>query len=689
MIPTDHELSIQRLQGTQGTDRHDRADVWLGTPGDLSRQQQLYDRLLTELPVPLMRITRRGQITHANRPAEQLLGLRQDDLTGLLLHEFGTNDFTRQQLERAALIGGIDSGRQALRRQSLRTQQNTIHVDLHFSEVQASSGLEKQWLVALIDQTHLQREHEALRHALDALRQANDVNQELALVADRSHNMIMICDTERSIRWVNPSFTRITGYSLAESLGQNPSRLFQGPETDAAVLDVINQKLARGEAVDRLAIMQYRKDGAPYWAEISIQPVKDDSGCVVRYIAIGQDITDRLQAQTEREALVRAEASHAIKSEFLSRMSHNMRTPLNAVLGFSQLLSMSKDEGLDAGHRQKLEIIHKAGKQLLSLVDQALQLAQLEHRAEPCETRRVDLLPMLTDAVDMLKEKATAQQLNIVLEASPCAAWAEPQRVREVVLNLLSNAIKYSQSGRTIWVRCGQISGAQQVFIEVQDQGVGIASDALPLLFQPFTRLEPTRGMASGHGLGLAISRRQAQLMQGDITVASQPGQGSVFRLILPADQGPADINTAVEAGAPEQYMPPLPAMQVVYVEDNAMNRSLVESVLSAYPHVDVALAGTVADGLLAIEKTRPDVVLLDINLPDGTGLDICRLIRSHPDRPQPVLIALSADALPQHISSAMEAGFDEYLVKPLQIHRLLDVLSNARQARLSMSTQH
>ncbi|HEX5311296.1 ATP-binding response regulator, partial [Aquabacterium sp.] len=340
--------------------------------------------------------------------------------------------------------------------------------------------------------------------------------------------------------------------------------------------------------------------------------------------------------------------------------------------------------------KQKLDIIHKAGKQLLSLVDQALQLAHLEHHAEPCESRRVDLLPVLTDAVDMLRDRATAQQLTLTLEASPCAAWAEPQRVREVVLNLLSNAIKYSQAQRTIWLRCGPVPhNPNQVFIEVQDQGVGIAADALPLLFQPFTRLEPTRAMASGHGLGLAISRRQAQLMQGDITVNSHVGQGSAFRLILPADLSLQDTLPSTDEFEAQHYAPALPPMQLVYVEDNAMNRSLVESVLGAYPQVDVALAGTVAEGLAVIEQTVPDVVLLDITLPDGSGQDICRLIRSEPERHQPLLIALSADALPQHIAAAMEAGFDEYLVKPLQIHRLLEVLANTRQARLSMSSQH
>lgn len=298
---------------------------------------------------------------------------------------------------------------------------------------------------------------------------------------------------------------------------------------------------------------------------------------------------------------------------------------------------------------------------------------------------------MLTDAVDMLKDRASAQHLNLILEAAPCAAWAEPQRVREVVLNLLSNAIKYSQPNRTVWLRCGAMPhNPNQVFIEVQDQGVGIAADALPLLFQPFTRLESTRAMASGHGLGLAISRRQAQLMQGDIIVDSRMGQGSAFRLILPADHSTPDhaLLTAGES-TPTPYAPEIPAMQLVYVEDNAMNRTLVEAVLSAYPQVDVALASSVIEGMAAIELTTPDVVLLDINLPDGTGLDICKRIRANPDWPQPLLIALSADALPHHIGAAMEAGFDEYLVKPLQIHRLLDVLSTARQARLSMSTQH
>lgn len=678
MTPHDLELGIERLQPSGNAHSYAQRTTWP------------HDRVLADVPVPLCRIGAHGQILQANRPAAQLLGLSADQLVGMPLHDFGANDGIRQHLAHVALLVSMGNSQQEVRHQCLRTAHRIVHVDMHYSEIQSPTGIGPQWLVALIDQTHLQQEHEALRHTMEALRQAHDTNQELALVADRSPNMIMICDAERRVRWVNPSFTQTTGYSLAEVMGQRPTRLFQGPDTDQTLLDLVNNQLDRGEAIERLTIQPQRKDGSLYWAELSVQPVKDDSGSVVRYITIGQDITDQLQAQAEREALVRAEASHAIKSEFLSRMSHNMRTPLNAVLGFSQLLGLSGDPGLTPDHKQKLDIIHKAGKQLLSLVDQALQLAHLEHHAELCESRRVDLLPVLTDAVDMLRDRATAQQLTLTLEASPCAAWAEPQRVREVVLNLLSNAIKYSQTQRTIWLRCGPVPhNPNQVFIEVQDQGVGIAADALPLLFQPFTRLEPTRAMASGHGLGLAISRRQAQLMQGDITVNSHVGQGSAFRLILPADLSLQDTVPAADEFEAQQYAPALPPMQLVYVEDNAMNRSLVESVLGAYPQVDVALASTVAEGLAVIEQTVPDVVLLDITLPDGSGLDICRLIRSEPERHQPLLIALSADALPQHIAAAMEAGFDEYLVKPLQIHRLLEVLANTRQARLSMSSQH
>ena len=178
--------------------------------------------------------------------------------------------------------------------------------------------------------------------------------------------------------------------------------------------------------------------------------------------------------------------------------------------------------------------------------------------------------------------------------------------------------------------------------------------------------------------------------MQGDITVDSRMGQGSAFRLILPADHNTPDqwpFSLSDPTSIPDA--PEIPPMQLVYVEDNAMNRTLVESVLSAYPQVNVALAGSVIEGNAAIELTTPDVVLLDINLPDGTGLDICKRIRANPERHQPLLIALSADALPHHIGAAMEAGFDEYLVKPLQIHRLLEVLSTARQTRLSMAAQH
>jgi len=533
-------------------------------------------------------------------------------------------------------------------------------------------------LAAWVDVTAHHQERQALAQTMGALHEAHTLSQELALVADRSPNVVMICDGLQRIRWVNTSFTRLTGYTLAEARGRKPTELLADPHASNDLWGMLEARLRRGQAIERAHLSRRAKDGRVYMVEATLLPILDDEGLISRHIIIEQDISERLRAEAEREALMRAEASHTAKTEFLSRMSHNMRTPLNAVMGFAHLLKSADNPPLHPQHRERVEVIHQAGQQLLGLVDQALQLARLEHALEAYESMRVPVAPLLQECVDMLRSRASRKDhaIDVRVIGPGLAVRADPQRAREIVLNLLSNAIKYSPTGRPIFIEALRDDEHHQALISVHDLGVGIAEADLPLLFQPFTRLDRTQDMASGHGMGLAISRRLATLMQGSLTVQSQPGVGSTFTLSLPLDSSDDEALPSTPAESDDEQMPALPALRLLCVEDHAMNRMLIEAVFSAYPQVQVVMAASLTEGLDAVRTTDPDVVLLDINLPDGNGLNLCRTVRDHPDWPQPLVIALSADALPEHIDAAMACGVDHYLVKPLQIRRLLDILA-------------
>lgn len=512
-----------------------------------------------------------------------------------------------------------------------------------------------------------------------ALQRAQTTNQELALIADRVTDAILMCDARRCITWVNPAFTRMTGFTLTECHGQLPEELLSGPQTDAATITRINQSLSHGQDIDKLTVCHHRKDGEPFWVARSVHPIQGADGEVHRYIEVLTDLSDRRRADSEHDRRLETEIALATRTEFLARLSHGMRAPLNAILGFTQLLEMTAAANMDDTTRRHLSHLHAAGHQLLHLLDQALDYTQLEAAPVRPRTQRVELSALLKDVSAALDEDARQRRITVVLDSQSPTVWADAQHTRAILLNLLRNAIQFSAPGSTVWL-VGKVSpDAQEGIVEVRDQGFGISSDDLPRLFQPFTRLSsaPDAGSA-GNGLGLAISQRLAELMHGRIAVSSNLGHGSAFSLHLPLAEAQQTGRSASRKPSPTVV---LPALRVVHVEDNALNRSLVEALFAPYPQVRLHAAETATEGATLIESVQPDVALIDIGLPDGSGLDLCRRMSQQPAHKQVQWIALSGDAMPEHIARALQNGFHHYLVKPLQIQRLLDILAHLPQA--------
>jgi PAS domain S-box-containing protein len=543
----------------------------------------------------------------------------------------------------------------------------------------------------LLDELHLrhdafEQQGQVMRQLQVALQRAQATNQELALVADRATDAIMICDAQRCISWVNPAFTRLTGFSLTECHGQLPEELLSGPHTDPGTITRINQILAQGGSIEHLEVCHHRKDGEPFWVSRSVQPVHGPEGQINRYIEVLTDISDKRRAEVEHNKRLEAEVALATKVEFLSRMSHSMRSPLNAILGFTQLLDMVDANQLPEPQRRHIGHIHTAGQQLLSLLDQALEYAKLDDKPMGIRPQRVELSVLLREVRAALEDDALAQDITVVVDCQCPAVWADPQHTRAILMNLMSNAIKFSPQGGTIWLQ-GKVAQDERIgIVEVRDQGYGIEQNDLPRLFQPFTRLDTAPGKPAGNGLGLAVSQRLAELMHGRIDVTSTLGRGSVFALRLPLAEGPGALRfNSPRAGEPAVMLPPL---RVVHIEDNALNRSLVEAMFAAYPQVRLYSAETAAEGMASIETMHPDVALVDINLPDGSGLDLCRRLRAQAEFKKLPLIALSADALPDHIARALQTGFSHYLVKPLQINRLLQILAALPSAQAAPPTR-
>ncbi|RRS02435.1 PAS domain-containing hybrid sensor histidine kinase/response regulator [Aquabacterium soli] len=513
---------------------------------------------------------------------------------------------------------------------------------------------------------------------------AQATNQELALMADRITDAVLVCDAQRCIRWANPAFTRLTGYTLEDAYGRQVEELLSGPQTDAEAVRRINQWISQGEGVERVAMCQHHKDGDAFWVERTVQPLPGPDGAVDRYIEILTDLHAQRWAQQEHHSRLEAEVALARRTTFLGQLSLGMRGPLNTIVGFSQLLDMDIQAGPDA--RRQVGNIQQAAQQLIHLLDKAVKLANAEDRALPVHAQRVNLLAVSKETSHALEAAARERRVTLVIEGDGPTAWADPVHVRDVLTQVLRFAISHCPADNTVWVSCRHSPDHGRALIEVNHPG---GDGLLPggdagRLFEPFKAVPNNAPSArqgqsvdelDDHGMGLAIAQRLAELMNGGLGVTTALGKGVMFTLNLPL----ADRLVSPPA-APSAAHPPagieLPPLRIIHVEDNALNRSLVEALFAAYPQVQLSSFATASQGLAAIQGEMPDVGLVDINLPDGSGLDLCRTLRASPLTRRVPLIALSGDALPDHIARALQAGFNHYLVKPIQLQRLLGILA-------------
>jgi PAS domain S-box-containing protein len=396
---------------------------------------------------------------------------------------------------------------------------------------------------------------------------------------------------------------------------------------------------------------------------------------------VNVDVTDRHVAEQERRQRERAEQARRAQSALLARVSHELRTPLNAVLGFADLLAHDTQRPLSASQAEQVDHIRAAGRHLLGLIDDLLGLASFEADTREPELQPVALADTVRQAVAWVRSLAERAQVEIEL-VEPLQGWvsADPRWLLQVTVNLLTNAIKYNRASG--WVRVAtplrEVNGSFQRGLVVRDSGHGIDRAQLSRLFEPFERLDAeSRGIA-GSGLGLAIVRRVVQRMGGEVLVHSVLGEGSEFQVWLRAS---TDVAAPRRAPLPPPATADSPPFDVLYIEDNATNRELVAAVLQLRPGVTLRSADDGASGLAAALAKVPDLVLLDIQLPDLDGLEVLRRLRAQPSLARCKIIALSANALPEDRREALEAGFDDYWTKPIDFSLFLQSIDSLAAA--------
>jgi len=442
-----------------------------------------------------------------------------------------------------------------------------------------------------------------------------------------------------------------------------------------------------------------RPDATVRHVETRARVDRDHDGAAVRIVGVTVDVTDRREVelarlQAERElAVARAGADEAIraardvaeranlaKSEFLSRMSHELRTPLNAILGFGQLLEMDE---LDERPAEAVEQILRGGRHLLGLIDGDLDISRIDAGTIGISVEPVEVVSELAGAVALMTPVAADAGIELELERGDGRAFvtADRLRLRQVMLNLLSNAVKYNRAGGSVSVTHSAVDG--RVRIHVADTGRGIAEDRLDRLFLAFDRLGAEAGVVQGTGLGLALSRSLVEQMGGALWARRTLGEGSEFTLELPRATGPADLITPAAAQRAGREAEGTGPRTILYIEDNPSNARLVAQALAGRPEVQLVAAAQGSRGLDLARAHRPDLILLDLGLPDMHGSTVLARLQADPDTRDLPVVVLSADTTQRQIHELLSAGARAHLTTPLNIRDFTEVVHRHLSAQV------
>ncbi|BAO81662.1 signal transduction histidine kinase [Serpentinimonas raichei] len=506
---------------------------------------------------------------------------------------------------------------------------------------------------------------------------------------------IIATDEKGIIQLFNAGAERMLGYRPEEVVNRlRPSDMHDPLEVRARAMalsveldtpiapgfDALAFKASRG-IEDIYELTYICKDGSSFPAIISITALRSDQGDLIGYLLIGTDNSVRKRGELQlNEAVAAAEEANRAKTDFISSMSHELRTPLNAILGFAQLVESGTPVPTPT-QKRSIDQILKAGWYLLELINEILDLAHIESGKLTLSGESVSLTEVLAECRAMVEPQAQQRRIGMLFARleQPRFVQADRTRLKQVLINLLFNAIKYNKPGGHVTVEC-TLCPPDTIRLSVRDTGPGLTPTQLAQLFQPFNRLGQESGAEEGTGIGLVVTQRLVHLMGGVIGVDSTPGVGSVFWVELALVSAPQLApHDAVPTDAPRpEARPGTPLHTLLYVEDNPANLELVEQIVAR--RTDLRLLGA-ADASLGIEFARvyqPEVILMDINLPGISGIEAMKILRADPSTAHIPIIALSANAVPRDIQLSLEAGFFNYLTKPIKVKQLMDALDAA-----------
>jgi PAS domain S-box-containing protein len=513
----------------------------------------------------------------------------------------------------------------------------------------------------------------------DALRESEE---RYRTVLSEIDEVIFRTDAAGRLTFLNPAWTQITGHALEESLG---TPLIDSVHSDDRELIVKqHQSLASREQEYCRDEVRYKStDGGWRWLEVHARAIRDSLGSVVGTAGVIRDVTERRRAEEElRTAREVAEAASRAKSEFLSRMSHELRTPLNAILGFGQLMEL---EASTPQQRENTDQIMKAGRHLLHLINEVLDITGIESGRLDLSLEPVLIGEVAQEVFDLVGPLTTSKDIMLKLDDSTRSKFvqADRQRLKQVLLNVVANAVKYNRTSGRVTLSC-ESAEPNRLRVLIDDTGSGIAPEKLTRLFTPFDRLGAEQSGIEGTGLGLALSKRLAEAMDGQIGVRTSSTQGTTFYIDLPRSASPLSLLTPAHSASISGRHRAFSGRKytILYVEDNLSNLTLVQRIMALRNDVDLIPA---MQGGLALELARshrPQLVLLDLHLPDMQGEDVLRELRSSPDCSEIPVVILSADATPGQKERLLAAGAQAFITKPLEVKPFIAILEAVLEGR-------
>ncbi len=505
-------------------------------------------------------------------------------------------------------------------------------------------------------------------------------------IFDAAADGIIVLDRDLCIVETSSNGEGVHGRPAEERRGQRLMLEVVHPD-DRENVEATLRRTFDEEGVVSMRYRVRRLDGEWMTLESRGRSLRAHDGPPSKAVFIARDVTDSVAAQAALESakveaeratfeadLARAEAerANAAKSDFLSRMSHELRTPLNSVLGFSQILQMEPHSATD---EEIIDIIYRSGSHLLDLINEVLDISRVESGTMSVALDSVSLCSLVEESLGLVLPQARERDITVTsVVDEDLHVRADHLRLRQVLLNLLSNAIKFNRLGGRVTIGAERSDG--RVRLSVADDGPGIAVGYLDRLFVPFERLDAEARGIEGTGLGLALSKSLIELMGGSLVVESHQDVGSTFTLEL-AQATPT--GEGVAPSDPSMGRRPIGAHQstLLYIEDNTSNTRLVERLARHRPNVSLITSLQGSLGLELARQHRPGLILLDVHLPDVSGLEVLRRLRSEPTTATIPVVMLSADASSSHVRKCLDAGANDYLTKPIDVVRLLNVIDD------------